>query len=55
MMELSEMKSPSLSGPADKFWRKVYFYTMSIFRHMEHGPGVAVCYSWSIGHVGKNR
>ena len=22
---------------------------------MKHGPGVAVCYSWSIGHVGKNR
>ena len=28
---------------------------MSIFRHMEHGPGVAVCYSWMIGKFGKNR
>ena len=25
MMELSEMKSPSLSGPAGEFWRKSIF------------------------------
>ena len=55
MMELSEMKSPSLSGPAGYFWRKVYFGAKSIFRHMDHGLWVAVCYLWMIGRVGKNR
>ena len=34
--ELSGKESPLLSGPAGYFWQKVYFQTMSIFRHMDH-------------------
>ena len=35
------------------FLAQVYFYTMSIFRHVNHISEFVGCYLWMVGQVGK--